>query len=130
MHDVQTCTTLPTSDQIVERDAVRISRFHNVEKFVFDVLHVNKSAHNYQSLSADGAKKIVDIEHSEEPGGRGIGGLEDGGGVRGQNVYPRFLRSSSLKKYFMPLGVERCSHATWNSQYTLKSISPPKVWLS
>lgn len=127
---VQTCTALTTRNQIIDSDAVMIGWLHNVKQLVFDVLHVDLSAHNFKRLPANGAQKIVDIKHGEEPRNKDefeLYARQDGDC---KTANPRFFRSSSLKKYLIPFDVDRCSQATWNSQNTLKSISPPNVWLS
>ena len=103
-NDIQTCAALPARDQIVKCNAVRISGFHNVKQLVFDVLHVDLSAHNLQRLSADGTKEIVDVKHGEKPGGgggegaigEGIKGI--GGGAR--ESAPALFEVQQLEKIF------------------------------
>jgi hypothetical protein len=63
-------------------------------------------ANNFKSFSADGPKEVIDVEHGEKSGHKtSLSKHRQESLKKGTN--PRFLRSSSLKKYFIPLGVER-----------------------
>jgi hypothetical protein len=54
---------LPACNKIINGDAVRMGRFHDIKELVLDILHVDLRANNFEGFSADGPKKVVYVQH-------------------------------------------------------------------